>query len=77
MLKYAGHNINANFDDIPWLSRFQAGEIDVKPGDSLRVVMQEEVYYGYNMEVIHATYTVVEVRQVIRPVLPYQSGFTF
>jgi hypothetical protein len=77
VLKYAGHNINANFDDIPWLVAYQSGEIDVKPGDSLRVVMQEEVYYGYNMEVIHATYTVIEVREVIRPVLPYQSGFTF
>ncbi len=77
VLKYAGHNINANFDDIPWLTAFQGGEKDVKPGDSLRVVMQEEVYYGYNMEVIHATYTVMEVREVIRPVLPYQSGFTF
>ncbi|WP_267102175.1 hypothetical protein [Xanthomonas sacchari] len=77
VLKYAGHNINANFDDLPWLTAYQAGDIDMKPGDSLRVVMQEEVYYGYNMEVIHATYTVIEVREVIRPVPPYQSGFTF
>ncbi|UQP96328.1 hypothetical protein KP728_11715 [Xanthomonas arboricola pv. juglandis] len=77
VLKYAGHSINANLDDIPWLTAYQAGEIDVKPGDSLRVVMQEEVYYGYSMEVIHATYTVVEVREVIRPAMPYQSGFTF
>ena len=77
VLKYGGHNINANFDDIPWLVAYQSGEIDVKPGDSLRVVMQEEVYYGYNMEVFYAAYTVIEVREVIRPVLPYQSGFTF
>ena len=77
VLKYAGHSIYANFDDIPWLTAYQSGEIDMKPGDSLRVFMQEDVYYGYNMEVIHATYTVIEVREVIRPAAPYQSGFTF
>lgn len=77
VLKYAGHSINANFDDIPWLSEYQSGKVDMKPGDSLRVVMQEDVYYGYSMEVIHATYTVIEVREVIRPLMPYQSGFTF
>lgn len=77
VLKYAGHSINANFDDIPWLTAYQAGERDVKPGDSLRVLMEEYVYYGYNMEVIHATYTVIEVREIIRRVLPNQSGFLF
>lgn len=77
VLKYAGHSVNANLDDIPWLTAYQAGDVDVKPGDSLRVVMHEEVYYGYNMEVIHVTYSVVEVLEVIRPVIPYQSGFTF
>lgn len=77
VLKYAGHSISANIDHIDWLNAFQAGEIDVKPGDSLRVAMYEEVYYGYNMEVIHVTYSVVEVLEVIRPVIPYQSGFTF
>lgn len=77
VLKYAGHSIYANIDDIPWLNDFQSGRIDVKPGDSLRVLMHEEVYYGHNMEVIHVTHAIVEVLGVIRPVFPLQSGFSF
>lgn len=77
VLKYAGHTISANLTDISWLVAYQSGEIDVKPGDSLRVVMHEEAYYGYNMEVIHVTYSVVTVLQIIRPTFPFQSGFTY
>jgi hypothetical protein len=77
LLKYAGHTISANIDDIQWLVAFQSGQIDVKPGDSLRVVMHEEVYYGHNMEVIHVTHSVVEILDVLRPSLPKQSGFRF
>lgn len=77
MLKYAGHSIYAAIDDIPWLDAFQSGQIDVKPGDSLRVLMHEEVYYGHNMEVVHVTHSVVEILGVIRPTPPQQSGFTF
>lgn len=77
VLKHAGHSINANIDDVPWLTAYQAGEIDMKPGDSLRVKMREEVYYGYNMEVIHVTHTIMKVHEVIRPVIPHQSGFSF
>lgn len=77
LLKYAGHIIAANIDDIPWLTDFQAGNVVVKPGDSLRVVMHEEVYYGHNMEVIHVTHSVVKILEVLPPSQAQQSGFTF
>lgn len=77
VLKYAGHSIYATIDHIEWLNDFQSGRIDVKPGDSLRVLMHEEVFYGHNMEVVHVTHSVREVIVVLRPSLPHQPRITF
>lgn len=77
LLKYAGHSISATVEDIPWLVDYQSGDIDLKPGDSLRVLMHESVFYGYNMEVIHISHTVLKVFEVLRAPDPQQSGFTF
>jgi hypothetical protein len=67
MLKYAGLSFHANIEDLEWLHRFQSGQISVKPGDSLRVLMHEEVFYGESMEVVHVTHAVRKVFQVIPP----------
>lgn len=77
LLKYAGHTIYASIDHSEWLNEFQLGNIDLKPGDSLRVLMHEEVFYGYNMEVVHISRSVREVREVIHPLALHQSQITF
>lgn len=77
VLKYAGHSINASISDLTWLDRFQSGATDVKPGDSLRVLMHEEVFYGHNNEVVHLTYDVREVQEVIKPRPVQQRRLTF
>lgn len=77
VLKYAGHNINASIDHTGWLLSFQAGDVDLMPGDSLRVLMHEEVAYGYNMEVVHVSYSIREVIEVIKPRPVVQNGFKF
>ncbi|MFN8767604.1 MAG: hypothetical protein ACK5XH_05140 [Lysobacteraceae bacterium] len=77
VLKYSGHSINATIADTDWLSRFQDGETDVKPGDSLRVRMREQVYYGHHHEVVHISYEVMEVLDVLKPRPSEQRRLTF
>ena len=77
VLKYAGRSINASISDSVWLNDFQSGVTDVKPGDSLRVQMHEEVFYGYNNEVVHVTYDLRDVLEVIKPRPVQQSKLSF
>lgn len=77
VLKYAGHSIYASIDHTEWLIAYQSGEVLVKPGDSLRVLMHEEVFYGHNMEVVHVTHSVRRVLEIIRPSLTYQPRIKF
>lgn len=64
--KYGGHMIEAKVVDIGWLSRFQSNQESVHPGDSLRVVLREEISYGYDNEIVHTDYEVKHVGEVIR-----------
>jgi hypothetical protein len=73
--KYAGHMIEAKVLDEPWLSRFQNNQETVQPGDSLRVVLSEEVAYGYDNEIVQTEYEVLEVLAVISGLKLIQSTF--
>lgn len=64
--RYSGHMIEAKITDVAWLRRFQSKLETVNPGDSLRVMLFEEVSYGYDKEVVHTEYEVKEVLGVIR-----------
>lgn len=64
--KYGGHMIDAKVLDVGWLTRFQTNQEIVQPGDSLRVILREEISYGYDNEIVHMDYDVKEVIEVIR-----------
>jgi hypothetical protein len=64
--KYGAHMIEAKVLAGEWLNRFQSSQEVVLPGDSLRVVLREEVSYGYDNEIVHTDYEVVKVLEVIR-----------
>ncbi|MCG7946859.1 MAG: hypothetical protein N0C84_11005 [Candidatus Thiodiazotropha taylori] len=74
-LQYDGRAIEAKITDTDWLSKFQGRGEDVKPGDSLRVMLLEEISYGYEGEVVHRHYEVEKVYEIIRP--PTQAGMRF
>ncbi len=63
--KYSGHAIEAKILDQQWLQRFQTNQEPVNPGDSLRAILREEVSYGYDSEIVHIEYEVVEVLGVL------------
>lgn len=77
MLKYSGQSFLASIEDLEWLHRFQSGQVTLQPGDSLRVRMHVEVFYGENMEVVHVTHSVRRVVEVVHPPLVTQSQITF
>ncbi len=64
--KYGAHMIEAKILDAGWLLRFQNSQEPVLPGDSLRVVLREAVSYGYDNEIVHTDYEVLEVIGVIQ-----------
>jgi len=76
-LKSSGHAIEATIADQDWLVRFQNGEESVRPGDSLRVRMRQEVSYGHTGEVVHTVHTVLHVIEVVPPTSPHQSVINF
>ena len=63
--KYMGHPIEASISDANWLSRFQNRMELVQPGDSIKANVQEIVSYGYDGEIVHTDYEVLEVIEVL------------
>ncbi len=58
--------------DADWLTRFQAGQIPLRPGDALRATVQTEVHYGFDREVIDKHYSVLQILEVIPRLEPHQ-----
>jgi hypothetical protein len=57
--------IPMKIEDEVWLQKFQARQVDVRPGDSLHCNVVIENSYGYDNELIREAYTVVKVLGVI------------
>ena len=65
-LRHGEHPVAARIEDLDWLRRFQARELDVRPGDSLRALVRTEVRYGYQSEVVAVHHTILDVRGTVR-----------
>jgi hypothetical protein len=74
--KYAGHAIEAKILDVVWLQRFQSNLEALSPGDSLRVVLREEVAYGYDSEIVNIDYTVLKVLDILPGLRAIQTTLT-
>ncbi len=57
--------VDAKIADEVWLENFQTRNIDVRPGDSLRVSAQIVVKYGFDNEVISTQYLLLKVLEVM------------
>lgn len=61
-----GHNtFPAKIQDFEWIGRFQGRELDIRPGDALRVLMEVTARYDKNGELIAQSYVVVKVYEII------------
>ncbi|MGN6729090.1 MAG: hypothetical protein ACTHJG_04570 [Rhodanobacteraceae bacterium] len=73
--QYDGRAIDAKVADSDWLVKFQARQVDVRPGDSLSVLLYEEISYGYDGEVVHRYYEIERVDEILHP--PTQNAINF
>lgn len=64
--RHDGKSVNAKITHEEWLRQFLSGHIDIRPGDALRVHMDDETHYGDDGEVIRSERTIVKVSGVIK-----------
>ncbi len=66
------HAIDVTLADKDWLQRFQNGDEQIFPGDSLRALVQVDVRYGYAHEVVSKDYRILKVIKVLHLERPQQ-----
>ncbi|QNN64341.1 hypothetical protein H9L12_08345 [Sphingomonas rhizophila] len=63
--RHGKRTIRAKITDEKWLKKFQARQVDVRPGDALRCTVTQEVRYGYDNELISEAFVVEEIVEVL------------
>ncbi|EPR43780.1 hypothetical protein dsx2_0004 [Desulfovibrio sp. X2] len=66
--KYEKRRFDAKIEDDGWLARFRAGEIDIRPGDALKVKIFERTIYDRSGEVLDEHRVILKVIGVIREI---------
>lgn len=64
-LRHGKRTISAKIEHEDFLHRFQGRQVDVRPGDALRCMVQSELRYGFDNSLISERYTIVEVLEVL------------
>lgn len=59
-------NMSVSIADKDWLARFQAGKIDIRPGDALHVKLRETISYDASGEAIEEEREIITVISVQR-----------
>lgn len=72
-VQYKGKITFVKILDQDWLNRFQSRKVDLLPGDSLRVLIHEEIRFGENNLIIAEQYSVLKVYDVIKNNPPEQQ----
>ena len=57
-LVYEDRAIEAKIGDVAWLEKFQDRKVDVRPGDSLRAVLEITVHYGFENQIVARHYRI-------------------
>ena len=58
--------ISVRINDETFLQEFQTRKIDVRPKDALKCMVQVEMKYGYDNELISETFIIVSVDMVLQ-----------
>lgn len=59
-------HIKVSFDDYEWLSKFQSGHIDLRPGDSMDITLESTIYLDENNSLVEVTYRLLKVKRIIK-----------
>lgn len=63
--KYKNKTIQAKLTDISWLEKFHLRKVIIKPGDSMRAIVNISEHYDQNNDVIDTEYTITLVKEII------------
>lgn len=63
--KYERHIIEAKILNDEWLEKYQNRIIELHPGDSIKVMLIEEISYGYDNEVVHIDYSINNIIEIL------------
>ena len=63
--RHGSRNITAKIEDQGWLLRFQGREVDVRPGDALRCIVQITNKYGHDNELLSEQFVITQVEEVL------------
>jgi hypothetical protein len=66
-------SLEAKILDVEWLQNFRSGGIALMPGDSIRALVQVDVHYGIDHEVVSKSYQVLRVIEVLHKERPSQD----
>lgn len=64
-LRHGKTPIKAKINDESWLEKFQSRQVDVRPGDSIRCMVEQEYHYGYDNELLSQVFVITEVQEVL------------
>lgn len=63
--KYGEHALQGKILDVNWLNKFQSRTFDLRPGDSIKAMVEARVSYGFKNEIIATHHFVVEVFEIM------------
>ena len=63
--RHEGHNFDAKISDIDWLNKFHSREIILRPGDSIKAKVKNDISYGFDNEVVAKHYEILKVEDII------------
>lgn len=64
-LRHGKKTIFAKIEHSSWLKDFQERKIDVRPGDALKCLVEQEFSYGYDNELVGEKYLITNVEKVL------------
>ena len=65
-MRHGKRVISVRINDETFLREFQARKIDVRPKDALKCMVQVEMKYGYDNELISETFVIVSVTEILQ-----------
>ena len=65
-MRHGKRAIYVRINDETFLREFQARKIDVRPKDALKCMVQVEMKYGYDNELISETFVIVSVTEILQ-----------
>ncbi|SKC61723.1 hypothetical protein [Maledivibacter halophilus] len=72
---YENHVIHVKIKDTNWLKKFQDGEIDLRPGDSLNAKVEIEMLIDENGTSIKENYMLLKVNKILKKYIGEQISF--